>query len=138
MYLNIYPSIYKATLPIDGRKMSSTVISLIFQIKIFQIFQIYTIQTKIWAWHFKQNVKSCFQIWELDHIFSHLVFLSYVPGLYFVSPPYVVIINLLQREEGVGIHCKLMPDWIESNQARLNKIELIMDIISIPIQSRMQ
>ena len=47
--------------------------------------------------------------------------------------PYVVIINLLQREEGVGIHCKLMPDWIESNQARLNKIELIMDIISIPI-----
>ena len=46
----------------------------------------------------------------------------------------MVIINLLQIEEGVGVHYKLIPDLIESTQAQLNQIEMIMDIIYIPIQ----
>ena len=56
-----------------------------FKINISQTSQISTIRTKIWVYHLKRNVITCFQIRESDHKFSLFCFLSYVPGLYFVS-----------------------------------------------------
>ena len=50
----------------------------------------------------------------------------------------MVIIHLLWRGGGVGIYCKLIPDWIKSTWSWLNWIDPIMDIISCPIQSGIQ
>ena len=50
----------------------------------------------------------------------------------------VVIIHLIQRREGVGIYCKLIPGWIKQIWAQLNWIDLIINIIYRPIQSWIQ
>ena len=47
---------------------------------------------------------------EWDHIFSHFS-LTYLVYILFLS--YVVNIHLLLRQEGFGIFCKLIPNWIE-------------------------
>ena len=50
-----------------------------------------------------------------DHIFIFLV--TYLIYIFFFL--YVAIFQLLWRQEGVGIYCRLIPDWIKLNQARI-------------------
>ena len=53
---------------------------------------------------------------ESDHIFSHFP-VTYLVYIFFLS--YVVIIHLLWRGEGVGIYCKLIPDWIKYTRVQI-------------------
>ena len=48
-----------------------------------------------------------------SYIFIFLA--KYLDYIFFFS--YVTIFHLLWRREGVGIYCKLIPDWIESTRA---------------------
>ena len=78
-------------------------------IHISQIYQISTIRTKIQACHPKRYVTTCFQI-RSQIIIS--MFFFYVCGLCFLLL-YVTIFLLIQSWEGVGIHHKLVSDWIK-------------------------
>ena len=50
--------------------------------------------------------------------FGVSIFFGCIPG-FFLFFLYVAIVHLLQRQEGVGIYCKLVPDWIESIPDRI-------------------
>ena len=53
-----------------------------------------------------------------NHIFLHFNFQLrtwFIFCIFF----YVLMMQLLQRGEGVGMYCKLIPDWIKSTQARI-------------------
>ena len=51
-----------------------------------------------------------------DHIFSYFWLCTWF--IYFFLSC-VVIVHLLQIQEGAGIYCKLNPNWIKSTQARI-------------------
>ena len=80
---------------------------------------------------------TCFHIWKLDQTFSHF-FSKLRTCFIFCFFLFVVIIHLLQKGEGVGIYCNLIPDWIKSTQARLNRIDPSMNNISCPTQRGIQ
>ena len=83
---------------------------------------------------------------KCDNLFSDLGVRSYIFTFFsqlrtwfvFCFLSYVVIIHLLRRGGGVGIYCKFIPNWIESNRAWLNWINLSMNIITRPIQIRIK
>ena len=55
----------------------------------------------------QKNMTTCFQI-QSQTIYIHIFQLR--SGFIFWLLLYVVIIHLLQRDEGVGIYCKLIPN----------------------------
>ena len=44
---------------------------------------------------------------------------SYFTGFLFIFFSYVTILKLIWRQKGFGIHCRLIPNWIESTADRL-------------------
>ena len=70
-------------------------------------YKIYSIQSKIHACLLKRYETTCFQIL----IIYCVAFVAYLDYFFFFL--YVIIYHVLQRLEGVGTHCKLIPGRIK-------------------------
>ena len=100
----------------DGFVLHDSLIFLYFWINIFQIFTISTIRTKFWALHLKRYVTTYFQIrsWIILSMFF-----GYLLGLYFLSSCMWQLSTYFEKGGGVGLYCKLVPDWTKSTLARI-------------------
>ena len=79
------------------------------------ISEVSTLWTEIQAYHLKRHVITCFKIlsWNILNMFFRFYF------IYIYLFLYLTIVHFIWRWECVGIQCKLIPEWIESNSARI-------------------
>ena len=107
-------------LAIDKTKISLTGFINFLNHDISNISNIYKSESK-----FELSISN--EMWK--HVFRSAVgsnifaFFSYFSVTYLVSIfffLYVVITHLLWRGEGLGIYCKLIPDWIKSTWAQIS------------------
>ena len=116
LFISWYLSCDKqSTLAINATKIAQTVFSLLLNKYISNITDIYNPGINL-SWTSQTIYDHMFSDPNSDHIFSYFRLHTCIIFCFFL---WVVIFHLLRREEGVGIYCKLILNWIELTRARI-------------------
>ena len=118
-YMNIYPVIYKSWSRLSTTRRIYFTWQFCFYLLsdryISNISNIYNLDEKL-SLASQTICDYMFSDTKSDHYFHIFGLRTWLIFYFFM---YVAIFHLLWRYEGVGIYCKLIPDWIESTPERI-------------------